>query len=115
MYYIYTLKYYMGQFSFRVYVKIYFYSRIVLIKILKNLYFHNHFFQIFQRHFQKLLVQKQFFCSTSTKNSLDISGIYPPMATPFNADESIAYDKLKENIEKWNKIPFKGYCLLQYQ
>lgn len=41
-------------------------------------------------------------------SSLDISGLYPPIATPFNKDESIAYDKLEANIQKWNKIPFKG-------
>ena len=41
-------------------------------------------------------------------SSLDISGLYPPIATPFNKDESIAYDKLEDNIQKWNKIPFKG-------
>ncbi|KAH3789674.1 hypothetical protein DPMN_167860 [Dreissena polymorpha] len=42
---------------------------------------------------------------------LDISGIYPPIATPFNSDESIAYDKLQENIAKWNKIPLRGYVV----
>lgn len=41
-------------------------------------------------------------------SSLDISGLYPPIATPFNKDESIAYDKLEDNIQKWNTIPFKG-------
>lgn len=44
-------------------------------------------------------------------SSLDISGLYPPIATPFNKDESIAYDKLEDNIQKWNKIPFKGYVV----
>jgi hypothetical protein len=39
---------------------------------------------------------------------MDISGIYPPIVTPFNADETIAYDKLQQNMEKWNKIPFRG-------
>ena len=38
----------------------------------------------------------------------DFSGIYPPIPTPFNANESIAYDKLEFNISKWNAIPLRG-------
>lgn len=49
--------------------------------------------------------------SSSSLSKLDISGIYPPIPTPFNDDESIAYDKLKFNMEKWNKIPFRGYVV----
>nr|CAD7423734.1 unnamed protein product [Timema monikensis] len=49
--------------------------------------------------------------SYSTGRTLDLSGIFPPIATPFLEDESIAYDKLEENIKKWNKIPFKGYVV----
>nr|CAD7197794.1 unnamed protein product [Timema douglasi] len=45
--------------------------------------------------------------SYSTGRAVDLSGIFPPIATPFLEDESIAYDKLEENIKKWNKIPFK--------
>ncbi|XP_063431540.1 4-hydroxy-2-oxoglutarate aldolase, mitochondrial-like [Mytilus trossulus] len=44
-------------------------------------------------------------------STLDISGVYPPIATPFNADESIAYDKLERNLQQWNTIPFKGYVV----
>jgi hypothetical protein len=49
---------------------------------------------------------------------MDISGIFPPIPTPFNKDEEIDYVKLKENVKKWNEIPFKGtqehhlYCSL---
>ncbi|XP_005091882.1 4-hydroxy-2-oxoglutarate aldolase, mitochondrial [Aplysia californica] len=49
--------------------------------------------------------------AASTK-SLDISGILPPIPTPFNEDGSFAFDKLKFNMDKWNKIPFKGYVVL---
>ena len=42
---------------------------------------------------------------------LDLSGIFPPIPTPFNEDESIAYDKLKANLSKWEKIPFTGYVV----
>jgi len=47
----------------------------------------------------------------SAAKQLDISGIYPPIPTPFNEDESIAFDKLKLNMDKWNKIPFRGYVV----
>ncbi|XP_060064537.1 4-hydroxy-2-oxoglutarate aldolase, mitochondrial-like [Ylistrum balloti] len=49
--------------------------------------------------------------SASTGRVLDVSGIYPPIATPFNEDEKIAYDRLKENLQRWNKIPFRGYVV----
>lgn len=39
---------------------------------------------------------------------LDLGGIYPPIATPFNSDETIAYDKLQANMDIWNRIPFRG-------
>lgn len=39
---------------------------------------------------------------------LDLSGIYPPIATPFNAKEDVDYQKLEENLQKYAKIPFKG-------
>ncbi len=39
-------------------------------------------------------------------------GIYIAMATPFNADGSLALDAHKRNIEKWNKTDIKGYLVL---
>jgi 4-hydroxy-2-oxoglutarate aldolase len=39
---------------------------------------------------------------------VDLCGVFPPIPTPFNEDESIAYDKLARNIERWEKIPFQG-------
>ncbi|XP_071946779.1 4-hydroxy-2-oxoglutarate aldolase, mitochondrial-like [Antedon mediterranea] len=47
---------------------------------------------------------------TASKN-VDISGIFPPIVTPFDTDESIRYDYLEENIRRWNSIPFKGYAV----
>lgn len=49
--------------------------------------------------------------SASAGQVLDVSGMYPPIATPFNKDETIAYDRLAENLQKWNKIPFRGYVV----
>ena len=40
--------------------------------------------------------------------TLDVSGIFPPIVTPFNDSEDIDYQKLKINLSKWNKIPFAG-------
>lgn len=53
-----------------------------------------------------------FSTSMSNQQRLDISGIYPPIATPFNNDESIAFDKLEDNFKKWNKLPFRGMIII---
>jgi 4-hydroxy-2-oxoglutarate aldolase len=42
---------------------------------------------------------------------LDLSGIYPPIPTPFNEDEGIAYDKLEYNLEKWLALPLDGVVM----
>lgn len=42
---------------------------------------------------------------------LDLSGIYPPIATPFTAKEDVDYHRLQENLQKYAKIPFKGQAL----
>ncbi|XP_040002203.1 4-hydroxy-2-oxoglutarate aldolase, mitochondrial [Xiphias gladius] len=39
---------------------------------------------------------------------LDLSGVYPPIATPFTAEEDVDYRGLEENLQKYAKIPFKG-------
>ncbi len=39
------------------------------------------------------------------------NGIFPPITTPFVNDE-VAYDKLAENISKWNNYELKGYVVL---
>lgn len=48
--------------------------------------------------------------STSAKKSswLDLSGVFPPIVTPFEDNEDVSYDKLKENFSKWNDNPFRG-------
>ena len=49
------------------------------------------------------------FYSTITDGSgIQLGGIYPPLTTPFNADESIAFDQLEANLTKYAKIPFAG-------
>ncbi|KAM6972118.1 4-hydroxy-2-oxoglutarate aldolase, mitochondrial [Aplochiton taeniatus] len=44
----------------------------------------------------------------SRRHRVDISGIYPPIATPFTLKEDVDYDKLEENVHKYAKVPFKG-------
>ncbi|MCP4613069.1 MAG: dihydrodipicolinate synthase family protein [Planctomycetes bacterium] len=39
-----------------------------------------------------------------------IKGIYPPIPTPFK-NEEVAYDKLKENILKWNQTGLSGLVI----
>lgn len=38
-------------------------------------------------------------------------GIMPPITTPFVGDE-VAYDRLKENFQKWNRTKLSGYLVL---
>ncbi|XP_068451814.1 4-hydroxy-2-oxoglutarate aldolase, mitochondrial [Clinocottus analis] len=39
---------------------------------------------------------------------LDLSGIYPPIATPFTREEDVDYGSLEANLRKYNEIPFRG-------
>ncbi len=40
-----------------------------------------------------------------------LKGIFPPITTPFVNDE-IAFDKLTENISRWNKTDLAGYVVM---
>lgn len=44
----------------------------------------------------------------TSASRLDLSGIYPPIATPFTDREDVDYKKLEENLQKYAQIPFKG-------
>ena len=39
---------------------------------------------------------------------IDLSGIYPPIITPFDHDERLAPDKLESNLGKWLDQPLDG-------
>ena len=41
---------------------------------------------------------------------LRIEGIMPPIATPF-ADGRVAHDRLRENLDRWNKTGLAGYVV----
>jgi len=54
------------------------------------------------------------FSSQKGSGSLDLSGIFPPIPTPFNQDETLAFDKLEKNFAVWQKIPFRGRFFFIY-
>jgi len=48
-------------------------------------------------------------CSGGTGGlQLDLSGIFPPIATPFDSKENVDFAKLDYNLQLWNDIPFTG-------
>jgi 4-hydroxy-2-oxoglutarate aldolase len=42
---------------------------------------------------------------------LKLSGIYPPIATPFDHNGGIYKAKVRHNVEKWNKVALSGYVV----
>jgi len=42
---------------------------------------------------------------------LDLRGIFPPIPTPFDEGGSIAFDRLEDNLERWNEEPLQGYVV----
>lgn len=43
---------------------------------------------------------------------LDLSGIFPPIPTPFDRAGEVALDALAENIGRWNQTDLSGYVVL---
>ena len=41
----------------------------------------------------------------------NLGGIYPPIPTPFDDQERIAYDRLESNLEKWLAQPLDGIVM----
>lgn len=41
-----------------------------------------------------------------------LSGIYPPIPTPFDAEGAVAHDRLAENIARWCATPVAGLVVL---
>lgn len=62
------------------------------------------------RHLAQATSNSAFHVSATNKmaEQLDVSGVFPPIPTPFNANEEIDYEMLRLNLNKWNKIPFAG-------
>ena len=51
------------------------------------------------------------FSSRSLSSKISLQGIFPPIVTPFNVNQSVAWDKLEANIEKLNQEPLAGYLV----
>ncbi|MBN1134993.1 MAG: dihydrodipicolinate synthase family protein [Anaerolineae bacterium] len=47
-----------------------------------------------------------------SKPAISLSGVFPPIITPFDADGSVAYDALSANLERWNAYDLAGYVVL---
>ena len=60
--------------------------------------------------FQSRLVQRHL-STTLRMSQLDISGIFPPIPTPFRCDEEIDYVALESNLKKWNSTGVRGYLV----
>ena len=57
------------------------------------------------------ILSRYFSTSQPASKGLDLTGIYPPVTTPFNKDESLAWDRLGENIAKYDQVPLRGYLV----
>lgn len=43
-----------------------------------------------------------------SSSTLSLSGIFPPIVTPFDLNGCIDFDCLQTNMIKWNEFTFKG-------
>src|SRR5579883_738522 len=41
-----------------------------------------------------------------------LEGIFPALTTPFSRDGSVAWDKLRENIARYDRVPLAGYVVV---
>ena len=41
-----------------------------------------------------------------------LSGVFPPIPTPFDVEGNVAYDALVENLERWNATDLAGYVVI---
>ena len=48
---------------------------------------------------------------TVRSSSLSLTGVFPPIPTPFGGDGQIDYEHLKSNLERWNREPLAGYVV----
>ena len=42
---------------------------------------------------------------------ISLAGIFPPIPTPFKANEDIDLDRLQSNLDRWNQEPLSGYVV----
>jgi 4-hydroxy-2-oxoglutarate aldolase len=46
------------------------------------------------------------------RSTISLSGVFPPIPTPFDAQGDVAYQALVENLERWNRYDLAGYVVL---
>ena len=46
------------------------------------------------------------------KPTISLSGVFPPIPTPFDAEGDVAIQALVENLERWNQYDLSGYVVL---
>jgi 4-hydroxy-2-oxoglutarate aldolase len=46
------------------------------------------------------------------KPAISLSGVFPPITTPFDAGGDVAYDALAANLARWNAYDLAGYVVL---
>ena len=50
--------------------------------------------------------------ASSPDHIVDLSGVFPPIPTPFTEKENIDWENLKLNLNKWENIDFRGELFL---
>ena len=46
------------------------------------------------------------------KSTLSLSGVFPPIPTPFDTEGDIAIEALVDNLQRWNEHDLSGYVVL---
>ncbi|HET7012199.1 MAG TPA: dihydrodipicolinate synthase family protein [Anaerolineales bacterium] len=44
-------------------------------------------------------------------SAFDLTGIFPPIPTPFESDGRLALGRLRENLQRWDSQPLRGYVV----
>lgn len=47
-----------------------------------------------------------------TEVAMSLSGVFPPIPTPFGPEGDVSHHRLSENIERWNQYDLAGYVVL---
>lgn len=47
-----------------------------------------------------------------SKAVVSLSGVFPPIPTPFDAEDNVAIQALVKNLERWNQYGLAGYVVL---
>ncbi|XP_022094444.1 4-hydroxy-2-oxoglutarate aldolase, mitochondrial-like [Acanthaster planci] len=44
----------------------------------------------------------------ATKSKVDLTGVFPPIPTPFDEKENVNYDEMSKNLQRWNSMPLRA-------